>query len=649
MTEPALATAARRDTDHAVPQSAPLRKATDRPDMAPPPVPATALHDPAMAHPANATLRSATMHEFQRGVGNRAVQAAVAGLAGRMPQREAKPREQEAREDESLDTAQDERAEPHAPPLAAPLTVEPLHIDYDVSERLDLGTPGPVDPHHAARVAEAEAAAQHAYAALRHHGQSLYRATLDDANHALDTVAGTHADATARFDTYEQTRLEQVETAETAAIASVEQTADATVLRMKASHDAAVKALVTIVRDANGHVGALNAHAQQEKDKVVGHAQSLYSEAFKTAGTECDTQESDAEKNLKEWLKKLDDAYPPKGDALHIAYAEARRKTAPALVDNDIAGLKAMRESVHKSYKEVEPKLTGQVGTALGDAIAKNVKAGIDKGYETIASARKHALQGLEQQLREGLHAAEQMRRGGRASVRSEGKAARARVSDVVRARKTSLRADADRSMEGVSTGVQPALRLYAASTERFAGMLQGARRRGPEGLMQTASTAPHSIRAAMDNAQRMHADRVTINAAAMRGMLTNDEQQCAVEAEAEMTRARRSLNHVVQEVTPELEGTAASQGAAFTTITDNVRTTGETWAKSYAGALTTSMTAFQKAADESFDTFMTGALPKGAKPQEGEKAVPFDMTKKGIADANATRRPASPTCSSCR
>jgi hypothetical protein len=637
MVEVSLA-AVRRDAGHVAPQSAAPQKGAVRTEPAPPGSTAVLAH-PAVAHPTNAVVRATAVRQLQRGIGNHAVQAAVAMLAAADRRRDVRAREQQTREDEPLQPAQEEATEQRVLPPEPPLNAEPIRLEYDVADRFDPGPAAPATARNVSRAAEVQASGQAAYAALHHHGLSLHRATLDDANRALAGVVEAHAEALAWLDSHEQNSRQQTDSAETFALRAVEQSADVTILRVKAAHDAAVKTLADIVRQANGHVGGLDKHAQDEGNKVVGGAKQLYSDAFETAGKECDQQEDGAEKGLKVWLQKIDTVYPAKGDALHIAYAEARRNAAPSAVQNDIAGLQAMKKSVHESFEQVKPQLTSQVGKALDEAIKKNIKAGIDKGYATIATARKQALQGLEQQLHDGLQAIEQMRRGGRAGIRSEAQAARSRLANTVRARKAALRADADRSMQSVTTGVQPPLRLYAASPERFASMLRNAAHRGPEGLAQTGRTAPPGIHSSMDNARRRHAERVIIDVASMRGMLNRDEQQCATETEEEMTRSRQAFDHVLDEVTPEFDASAASQQTAFTAIAENVRTTADAWANSYAGAIVTSMAAFRKAAHESFNMFMTGVLPKGAKAQPGEKSVPFDETKKGIADEFAKRK----------
>jgi hypothetical protein len=621
------------DGSHAAPQReahqappAPV-PASQQKDVGAPPKPAPGITDPRLALTANAPVRAAALRDMQRGMGNQAVQDAVAGVGGRAAARkEPTPREQDAAEDMQAMPPEGEEAGAEPPPPLPPLTGEPLRDGYEAP--VTIGPDVLSFPHHArsaAQEAEARSAAEASYAALRGEAGRRHDATLNDANRAMDEAARAYAEAAARLDAFEQRCGAEIDTMQQMATLAIDQSADTAIQRGQAAHDASVKALATIARESHGRVGGMQALADHEGKAVVADAVKQYTDAFEKAKTDVKDQEKAAEKGLTDWLPTVDKAYPMKFDDLQRAQAEARRKAAPQLVTDDTKRIQTSRDNIITEFDKALPGLTAQVGKTLQEQIDKNTKAAIGKGHDTVETARKQAVAGLERQLHDGVQAVEQMRRSGQAAVRADAAAARLRVAAVVRARKSALRSNASTAMEGVTTGVQPALRLYAASPDRLTNSFRSAARRGAEAVRQAAHATPPGIRAAMDNAQRLHAERSAANAASMNGMLTREEQQCAAEAEQELARSRLRIDQSSGGAMQQIDGNAAEQRTAFTQITEDVHATAESWATAYGAGMSASSAAYRKAAGQSFSTFMTGNPPPVG--EGSEKAKPFNET----------------------
>jgi hypothetical protein len=621
--------------------------------------------DPTLAASANAQLRAEVVRGFQRGIGNQAVQAMVApaghgALAGTLGEEHApgvapRPGPSEPAL-EPFEATEEEPAAELPPP--APLEPEPLRLDYVAPPTLAADAtsfprrPGDkADARSAIVEAEARASATHAYSEIRSTGESLHRDVLGETNRAMAEATDLYESGALRLEAFEDRSVRLLDGLELQAGLTLDQSAESSQQRLHTAHSNSRRAVLDAVRQAHGRIGGLDTYAEQQGVALITSEQERYTAAIKEASEAVKKDAESAGKSLDDWKTKLADVYPDKGDALHIAYAEARRKAGPGLADQDHKNMTELSKKLLTDFTETQGKLTAGVETALKGPLDKSRSQSIAQGRATIEKAKSQALAALDQQLGDASLMLEGMRRSGHDALHARSRATKARLSAIVRAHRVALRNDASRTLEVVQSAAQPALRLYAASPDRFAATLRGTAPRGAEAMAQAARSAPASIQAAMLNARRLHSERMALNAASMQGMVTREEQECAVLAEEQLSSAQQQLGDASAAAGEEMTQSVASEESAFALITAGVHQTAESWAQSFQTSLAANLKAYGDASEASFEIFMTGAtkkplpvakgkhVPPPAPAKTGEqKAIPFNETKKLIAGEFAKR-----------
>ena len=226
----------------------------------------------------------------------------------------------------------------------------------------------------------------------------------------------------------------------------------------------------------------------------------------------------------------------------------------------------------------------------------------------------------------------------------------------------------AARTLEGVITGVQPSLRLYAASPDRLGVALRGAVPRGPEALRPRQPRTYPAERAGGDGRTPAACmlDRVALNGAAMQGLAdAAEEQACASEAEVgSWATARNETDQRDQQAwpgsSPRRTRRLAGAGVQRKTVERRADAqAGGPGSSAYGAGLASTDKAYRKSALESFDHFMTGKVvatpgkpvksgkvtdavpkapseggkdgPKAADAKAADKEQPFETTQKTL------------------
>ena len=470
-----------------------------------------------------------------------------------------------------------------------PLAVAPILIAFPAPASLAVeALRFPALPPQAAEAGadknrSAADAAREAYADAARGARAKYESLLGESNAAVSGLATSYDVAIQRgmamflgFSSeldleFDGARARIDASAKTAEV-SIDTAANEAKRLINGASSGALGRIAKAFKDADGQI-----------DKLLDEITDPFKKTITDAKAACTTSGDAAVAAVNGWRTSFEQDLKLEGSAVMKARAEAKRKAAPKVIDDESKLLTDTLKKTKETYDDT--------GTKTSDQVRKNARPPMDQyknrinteGRAAVNRSHSQALKQLTDQSRDARNAVRDMHANAAAQAVAQRRAARSRLRGVGENFVLGLRSETDAALRGIQNATRASLAMYEKPITRLADTMARSAEQGPDQLQAVVRTAPRDIDRTLTSGRRQQSDRLETNQREARSSLDRRENQARQDGIGEVIAARTDFGEAVSSSATAMRDTAAKHAAAFSQSATSIARTADGWTKPFS------------------------------------------------------------------